>query len=132
MPTPLRSLLAAALTLASTLSACSDETMTEPSVAEPSLAAPVQATAGDSWLTLANMPSARTDLATATVKNAAGQSIVYAMGGFTTAGRPASTVTAYNVATKHWTFVRPLPPAGGAEQRGRRNQRQDLPLWRVR
>jgi N-acetylneuraminic acid mutarotase len=106
-----RSLLPSALALSAALAACSDETTTEPSAAVPSPTAPALAIASNTWITRANMPANRTDLAAATVKNAAGQSIVYAIGGLNTARHPVKTVTAYNVATNTWTFSRPLPVA---------------------
>jgi N-acetylneuraminic acid mutarotase len=67
--------------------------------------------ASNSWITRANLPTGRTSLALATVTNAAGQSIVYAMGGATDVYpvTPLRTVTAYNVATNTWTDRRPLP-----------------------
>lgn len=56
------------------------------------------------------MPTGRLDLAAATVTNAAGQSIVYAIGGRRSTGAAAlATVTAYNVATNTWTSRRSLP-----------------------
>jgi hypothetical protein len=108
MRSPSRSLLPGALALSAALAACS-ETTTEPRAAVASPAVPAAAIIHNSWLTLANMPSARTELATATVTNAAGQSIVYAIGGFNPNGVPLDKVTAYNVATNTWTFRRPLP-----------------------
>jgi N-acetylneuraminic acid mutarotase len=55
------------------------------------------------------MPANRTDLAVATVTNAAGQSVVYAIGGLSPTRMPLDKVTAYNVATNTWSFRRPLP-----------------------
>jgi N-acetylneuraminic acid mutarotase len=49
--------------------------------------------------------------AVATVTNAAGQSIVYTIGGLTPTRMPSAKVTAYNVASNTWTFRRPLPKA---------------------
>jgi N-acetylneuraminic acid mutarotase len=97
-------LLPAALALSTLwLAACGNDTPTEP---------PEMALAG-SWITMANMPASRTDLAAATVTNAAGQSIVYAIGGFNSWQLSLSKVTAYNVATNTWTFRRPLPTGLG-------------------
>jgi N-acetylneuraminic acid mutarotase len=77
------------------------------------------AVASNTWLTLANMPANRTNPATATVTNAAGQSIVYAIGGLNPNGVPLAKVTAYNVATNTWTFRRPLPtPLAGTNGAG--------------
>jgi N-acetylneuraminic acid mutarotase len=97
------------------LAACTNDTTTEPtSTAQPAAPMTELAVASNSWITRANMPTNRIDLAAATVTNAAGQSIVYAIGGVTRIGTPLSTVTAYNVATNTWTFrhTLPLPLAG--------------------
>jgi N-acetylneuraminic acid mutarotase len=88
--------------------ACGDET-TEPSPVGDQAATTALAVAHDSWLTRANMPANRTNMAVATVTNAAGPSLVYAIGGLTPTGMPSAKVTAYNVATNTWTFRRPLP-----------------------
>lgn len=56
------------------------------------------------------MPTDRTALATAAVTNAAGQSILYAVGGRSTvSGGSLSKVQAYNVATNSWSVRAPLP-----------------------
>jgi N-acetylneuraminic acid mutarotase len=55
------------------------------------------------------MLTTRTDFAIATVPNAAGQPVVYTMGGRNLQGNPIRTVTAYNVATNTWTFRRGGP-----------------------
>jgi hypothetical protein len=103
------SLLPGALVLSTFwLAACSNDTPTEPTQAQLAPAGAENVLAG-SWTTLANMPASRTELAAATVTNAAGQSIVYAIGGFNSWGIPLTKVTAYNVATNTWTFRRPLP-----------------------
>ena len=99
------------LTGSALLAACGDET-TQPNPVGDEAATTASAVAHDSWLTLANMPVNRTDLATATVTNAAGQSVVYAIGGVgwgQNPGSPVAKVTAYNVATNVWTSRRPLP-----------------------
>jgi N-acetylneuraminic acid mutarotase len=92
------------------LSACTEAT-TEPSGgAEPSPAAPELAVASNTWLVRATMPQYRTGVAAATVTNAAGESIVYAIGGRNPIWfNPQATVTAYNAATNTWTFRQPLP-----------------------
>ena len=92
------------------VAACGDETTQPNPVDEQPTTTTAQVTS-DSWLTLANMPANRTNLAVATVTNAAGQSVVYAIGGLTPTGGPSAKVTAYNVATNTWTFRRPLPQA---------------------
>jgi len=97
------------------LAACRDDITTEPTTtALPAVAVPELAVTSNSWLKRADMPHARDYLAVATVKNAAGQSIVYAIGGSET-----NVVTAYNVATNTWTFRRPLPlPLSGSNGAG--------------
>ena len=90
------------------LAACGENT-TEPNQVGDRPATTELAVAGNTWLTRANMPAERTRLAAATITNAAGQSIVYAIGGLTPTGNPSDKVTAYNVATNTWAFRRPLP-----------------------
>jgi N-acetylneuraminic acid mutarotase len=72
------------------------------------------------WLTKADMPGPeRFDLTAATVTNAAGQSIVYAIGGRTSrdSGAVLSKVMAYNVATNTWATRALLPaPLWGMNQ----------------
>jgi hypothetical protein len=60
------------------LAACVEETTTEPKQAESTPGAPELAIASNSWLTMAKTPVYRTNMAVATVTNAAGQSVVYA------------------------------------------------------
>jgi N-acetylneuraminic acid mutarotase len=93
------------------LTACSDETTTEPSrTVEPGPTAPDLAVASNSWLVRAKMPTSWTGVATATVTNAAGQSVVYAIGGRNPIWEnPQATVAAYNAATNTWTLRQPLP-----------------------
>jgi len=97
------------------LAACGDDTPTQPGTPPTATpAGPELAVASNTWITRANMPlPQRTDLATATVTNAAGQSVVYAIGGVKWSlpypGTPVAKVTAYNVATNTWTSRRPLP-----------------------
>jgi N-acetylneuraminic acid mutarotase len=99
--------------LALWLAACGNDTPTAPSQpAEPAGDGVEMAVASNSWITRANLPTNRTDLATAMVTNAAGQSVVYAIGGVgwdQNPGTPVAKVTAYNVATNTWTSRRPLP-----------------------
>jgi N-acetylneuraminic acid mutarotase len=102
-------ILASALALGSlALAACGDE-ITEPKMAGDAPAASLQALASNTWLIRAHMPTNRTGVATATVTNAAGQSIVYAIGGLGNTRVSSDKVTAYNVATNAWTYVRPVP-----------------------
>jgi N-acetylneuraminic acid mutarotase len=100
------------------LAGCGSDTPTQPSTASPSSGTtPELAVASNSWIKRANMPGTRAYLAAATVTNAAGQSIVYAIGGSDFAGciqcwgirAPVNTVTAYNVATNTWASRRRLP-----------------------
>jgi N-acetylneuraminic acid mutarotase len=93
------------------LTACSDETTTEPSrTVEPGPTAPDLAVASNSWLVRAKMPTSWTGVATATVTNAAGESIVYAIGGRNPIwNNPQATVNAYNTATNTWTLRQPSP-----------------------
>jgi N-acetylneuraminic acid mutarotase len=106
-----RSLLPSALGLGMFwMTACGDDTSSGPSAAEPAPTASELAVASNTWITRANMPGNRTNLAAVTLKNSAGQSIVYAIGG-EYRRVPKTTVTAYNVATNTWTFRRALPVA---------------------
>jgi N-acetylneuraminic acid mutarotase len=114
-----RSLLPAALGLAAFwLTACGNEPTTGPTVGEPRPTVPELALTSNSWITRANMPTNRTNLAAVTLKNTAGQSIVYAIGG-EYRRYPKTTVTAYNVATNVWTFRHALPvPLAGTNGAG--------------
>jgi Kelch motif len=99
-----------------TLAACGDDTPTQPAQpTQPTGVGPELAVASDTWITRADLPTNRTELATATVTNAAGQSVVYAMGGtiweLPYPGTPVAKVTAYNVVTNTWTTRQPLPKA---------------------
>jgi N-acetylneuraminic acid mutarotase len=71
---------------------------------------PALAVTSNSWITRANLPSTeRFGLASAVVANAAGQSILYAIGGNAISGGSLSKVQAYNAATNTWTFKASLP-----------------------
>jgi N-acetylneuraminic acid mutarotase len=100
--------------LAATVTAalgCKDE-VPSPTGPEPAPASAVPdfAVASNSWITRRDMPSTqRWSLATATVENAAGQSILYVIGGATATGGSLSAVQAYNVATDTWTYKASLP-----------------------
>jgi N-acetylneuraminic acid mutarotase len=120
-PVRYHALLRSALVLGTGwLVGCADQNTTEPTgTPEPATASPELAVASNSWIIRANMPANRTGLAAATVTNAAGQSIVYAIGGINPNGVPVNIVTAYNVATNTWTFRRPLPqPLAGSNGAG--------------
>lgn len=103
-------LLPTALALCSLpLAACGDDATGPNPVADPRPTAPQLAVASNTWLTRADMWSVeRRDLATATVTNAAGQSILYAIGGRSTGGS-LTKVMAYNVATNTWILRASLP-----------------------
>lgn len=90
------------------LAACADDATAPSSAPLPNAAVSAAATSG-SWLVRANMPANRFGPATAALKNAAGEYIVYTIGGLNPNRVPVRTVTAYNVATNTWTFRRQLP-----------------------
>ena len=98
-------LLATAVTVAA-LGCQNDATAPDPAPASP---VPDFAVASNSWITRHDMPIERYAFATATVTNAAGQSILYAIGGRNATGGSLSRVQAYNVATDSWTYKAPLP-----------------------
>ena len=107
-----RSLLPGALAFSTAWVAACGDSSTEPTQpAEPTPSGAELAVASNSWITRKDLPSVRSHLAVATVTNAAGQSIVYAIGGWTDVYpvRSLRKVTAYNVATNTWTDRRPLP-----------------------
>jgi N-acetylneuraminic acid mutarotase len=81
----------------------SEDSLTQPgSGGEPSLAA--TATAANSWSTRAAYPGpGRIGGSVAMAPNAAGQSIVYYLGGTAEEFAPARPVLAYNVATDTWS-----------------------------
>jgi hypothetical protein len=91
--------------------ACGDNATEPTQPAELATLGPESVVGSDTWIARKNLPSGRIALALAPVTNAAGQSIVYAIGGITDAypRSPLRTVTAYNVATNTWTTRRPLP-----------------------
>jgi N-acetylneuraminic acid mutarotase len=64
----------------------------------------------DAWITRAELPRWRHHHVTATVTNAAGESVLYVIGGITIRGGllPA-TSQAYNVATNRWATAAPQP-----------------------
>ena len=106
-----RSLVAALLGLSWMLGACGDDSPTQPT--SPSDRVPTEpqlAVAPNTWITRANMWGAeRWDLAATSLSNAAGQSILYAIGGRSAAGGPLGKVMAYNVVTNTWTEKASLP-----------------------
>jgi hypothetical protein len=90
---------------------CDDaDSPTEPTLATSPDAAPQFAVASNTWTSRRDMPQERFYVAAATVPNAAGQSILYAIGGRTSSPFGSlSRVQAYNVATNTWTYKAPLP-----------------------
>ena len=98
------------------LAACGEET-TQPNTAVDQPTAPQLAVTSNTWLTRRDMPLDLYEQAAAVVPNAAGQSILYAIGGGKVGsplpGAPAtvSEVRAYNVSTNTWGWRRDMPAA---------------------
>lgn len=96
------------------LAGCGADT-TEPSAPAALVpSTPELAVTSNTWLTRRNMPLDMVYQATAVVPNAAGQSILYVMGGGKTgipvgAPVPMGEVRAYNVATDSWASKRDMP-----------------------
>jgi N-acetylneuraminic acid mutarotase len=96
--------------------ACGEQT-TQPNTAVDQPSAPQLAVASNTWLTRRDMPLELFEQAAAVVPNAAGQSILYAIGGgkvessLPGAPVPMGEVRAYNVATNTWTSKRDMPVA---------------------
>jgi hypothetical protein len=103
--------LVAMLTLSLGLAACGDDTPTQPNVSRDGIpSAPQLAVTSNTWIARANMWGAeRWNLAATTMTNAAGQSILYAIGGRSAAGGPLGKVMAYNVSTNTWNEKASLP-----------------------
>jgi hypothetical protein len=105
----LTSLTLGALSLA--LASCGEQPAQPDLTADQPVAA--SAPAPDTWIVRADMPVERTGVVTADVPNAAGQSILYVIGG----SHPyppcpsLARVDAYNVATDSWSRKRDLPIA---------------------
>ncbi len=93
-----------------TLGACG-ESPTEPEAVDPAAAAPSLAVASNSWTSRAAYPSMFGAIGTSAgvLPNAAGQSIVYALGGTDGEGGSGVAIRAYNVATNTWTSKGPEP-----------------------
>jgi N-acetylneuraminic acid mutarotase len=92
------------------LAACGEEAPTEPTIpTQPTASVPELAVASNTWITRADLLVSRSNVTLATVTNASGQSVVYAIGGRNPNRRPLTTVTAYNVATNTWHFRHALP-----------------------
>ena len=104
------------LTLGSwVLVSCADEPTHPTQAASPEVTTPA---AANTWLTRKDMWGIeRKDLTAATLTNAAGESVVYVIGGRSPAGGPLGKVMAYNVATNSWTVKASLPvPLWGMNQ----------------
>jgi len=61
---------------------------------------------GGIWQTLARMPTARQELATAVLNGK-----IYAIGGYDSSGTPTNIVEVYDPATNTWTSAHPIPRA---------------------
>jgi N-acetylneuraminic acid mutarotase len=110
-----RLLLPSLLTLGALgFAACGEQT-TEPNTPVDQPTAPQLAVTSNTWLTRRDMPLELIEQAAAVVTNAAGQSILYAIGGGLAdspkpgALIPVGEVRAYNVATNTWTTKRDMP-----------------------
>ena len=66
----------------------------------------VAAQVGGSWQTLAPMPTARQELATAVLNGK-----IYAIGGYDSSGTPTNIVEVYDPTTNTWTSAHPIPVA---------------------
>jgi N-acetylneuraminic acid mutarotase len=87
-----------------------DEVPVENSFALAANSTSLAAAASNTWIRRADMPSTeRRNPATAMVRNAAGQSVLYVIGGTTTSGASLGKVQAYNVATNTWTYKAEMP-----------------------
>jgi N-acetylneuraminic acid mutarotase len=96
------------LALVFAIAACG-ETATEPSGLSV-LSVSAAAAVSNSWITRLDLPSIeRSKLAAATVPNAAGQSILYAIGGRTESLGTLGKVQAYNAGTNTWSYKASLP-----------------------
>ena len=91
------------------LASCGSDT--EPTGPEEPALTPSFAAAGNSWTTKAPMPTPRTHLAAGVTTNAAGQQLLYAIGGFDPGAGFTRAVEAYNLATNSWATRAPLPVA---------------------
>jgi N-acetylneuraminic acid mutarotase len=98
------------------LAACGEQA-TGPNTAADQPTAPQLAVTSNTWLTRRDMPLELLNQVSATVPNAAGQSILYAIGGGVVDSKapgnpiPVGEVRAYNVATNTWTSKRDMPVA---------------------
>ena len=102
-----RRLLTLTLSVTALLPGCSEPTA--PTSAEPVVARPAVISLPGSWATKAPMPTSRRGLVGAVVRNAAGQYILYTIGGENWGDPAMSRVEAYNAATNRWTRRASLP-----------------------
>jgi N-acetylneuraminic acid mutarotase len=93
------------------LVSCSDEPTQPSSGADQLPGAPQLAVTSNTWITRRNIATYVADVSTATVTNAGGQSIVYAIGGSTDAGTCLGRTRAYNVTTNSWAKKAYVPAA---------------------
>ena len=100
------------------VAACGDDPTQPNRATDQPAAAPVSAVGSNTWSLRRDEPFERWDVTVAEVPNAAGQSILYVIGGRTATGAPLGRVRAYNVATNKWTskpdLPRPLSATNGA------------------
>jgi N-acetylneuraminic acid mutarotase len=95
---------------------CGEDT-TAPATVERTPSSPAAAVVSNSWITRADLPTERWGLTSAVVTNAAGHSILYAIGGSSTSfpqpSGPTSgaltKVQAYDATTNDWFIRAPLP-----------------------
>ena len=86
------------------LVSCSDTGPTQPeAVSGESPVAPSFALASNTWTARAPIPTGRQELTAAVVNNAAGDPILYVLGGLDVMDQPVSRVEAYNYSTNRWT-----------------------------
>lgn len=92
------------------LASCGDQT-TQPNLpAEPMSVAAASAPAPNTWIQRAQDPVDRVGFVTATIPNAAGESILYVIGGWQYGNAQGlKLVEAYNVATNAWSRRSDLP-----------------------
>jgi N-acetylneuraminic acid mutarotase len=105
----MRSLITAMVGLSCLVLASCTEEPTQPDVGQgPAARATLES---NTWILRRNIPSYWVDLSTAMVPNAAGESIVYAIGGSSETGACLGRVRAYNVPTDSWRQRTDLPAA---------------------
>jgi len=101
-------LLPGVLAFSAALAACGEEP-TQPNVVNEAAPSSQLAVIHDRWITRAPLPLLQRQNVTASVRNAAGQSVVYSIGGANDRGSAVGRVQAYNVATNTWIRRKDLP-----------------------